>query len=192
MTLTRIHPGIAALAVVAGLTAALLIIQGIERKPVSQLPQATAPKAQQQERTRDEPASALAGIARVVDGDTVNIRGVAIRLDGIDSPETKQTCELNGQTYPCGAKATEALITLLGGQPIECVETGKDRNGRTVARCNVGSTDIGTWMVEHGWAVAFRRYSMAYVDAEGRARAAKVGIWTGTFTMPDEWRRGKR
>lgn len=192
MTLTRIHPGIAALAVVAGLTAALLIVQGIERKPVPQLPQATAPRVQQQEPTRDKPPSALAGIARVVDGDTINIRGRAIRLDGIDAPETKQTCELNGQTYSCGVKATEALITLLGGQPVECTETGKDRNGRTVAQCRVGSIDIGTWMVEHGWAVAFRRYSMAYVDAENRARAAKVGIWAGTFTMPDEWRRNKR
>ena len=128
----------------------------------------------------------------MVDGDTVNIRGVAIRLNGIDAPETKQTCELNGQAYSCGTKATEALITLLGGQPIECTETGKDRRGRTVANCRVGSTDIGTWMVEHGWAVAFRKYSMEYVAAEERARATKIGIWAGTFTMPEEWRKIKR
>ena len=44
-------------------------------------------------------------------------------------------------------------------------------------------------MVEHGWAVAFRKYSLAYVAAEESARAAKRGIWAGTFTMPEEWRR---
>jgi Micrococcal nuclease (thermonuclease) homologs len=153
--LTRIHPGIAALAVVAGLTAALLIVQSIERKPVPQLPQATAPKARQ-ESIRSESTSALAGIARVVDGDTINIRGRAIRLDGIDAPETKQTCELNGQTYSCGVKATEELITLLGGKPVECIETGKDRNSRTVG--SVPRRIYRHWnvMVEHGWAVAFR------------------------------------
>lgn len=187
MTLTRIHPGVAALTIVAGLTLAILTVQGIRQKSVPPVQQATSPKVQQHETTH----LSLAGIARVVDGDTINIRGVAVRLDGIDAPESKQTCEADGRTHPCGAQATEALITLLGAQPVDCVETGKDRNGRMIARCRVGSTDVGAWMVEHGWAVAFRRYSMAYVEAEKRARAAKLGIWAGTFTMPDEWRRRK-
>ena len=42
-------------------------------------------------------------------------------LDGIDAPESKQTCELTGQSYRCGAQATEALITLSGRRSIECV-----------------------------------------------------------------------
>jgi endonuclease YncB( thermonuclease family) len=192
VTLTRLHPGVAALAVVVIFTAALLVAQSVERKPTAPVSPPTAPKVQQQEPSRPQLASALAGIARVVDGDTINIRGTAIRLDAIDAPETKQTCELNGQSYPCGAQATEALITLLGARPVECTETGKDRNGRIIARCRVDATDIGGWMVEHGWAVAYRRFSMAYVGAEERARAAKLGIWAGTFTTPEEWRRSKR
>jgi endonuclease YncB( thermonuclease family) len=98
---------------------------------------------------------------------------------------------LNAQTYPCGAQASEALITLLGARPVECTETGRDRYHRIIAKCRVESTDVGRWMVEHGWAVAYRKYSTAYVDAEERARAAKLGIWAGTFTMPEEWRRNK-
>jgi endonuclease YncB( thermonuclease family) len=134
----------------------------------------------------------LSGIVRVVDGDTVDMRAVKIRLDGIDAPESKQTCEAHGQTYPCGVQATEALITLLAARVADCIETGKDRNGRIVARCRVGSTDIGEWMVEHGYAVAYRKYSLAYVEAEERARVAKIGIWAGIFTRPDEWRKRKR
>jgi endonuclease YncB( thermonuclease family) len=190
--LARIHPGIAMLAGVVVLTAALFILQSMERRPTTQAPQTPTTKVQQQEPHPSEAISPLAGIARVVDGDTINIRGVAIRLDGIDAPESKQTCELNGQSYACGAQATEALITLLGAHPVECTETGTDRNHRIIAKCRVGSTEVNTWMVEHGWAVAYRRYSMAYVEAEERARAAKVGIWAGTFTMPEEWRKSKR
>lgn len=39
-----------------------------------------------------------------------------------------------------------------------------------------------------GYAVAFRRYALDYVSAEESAKAAKRGIWTGAFEMPDEYR----
>lgn len=47
-------------------------------------------------------------------------------------------------------------------------------------------------MVHSGWALAYRRYSTAYVGAEGSARYAKRGIWRGKFTAPWDWRRGDR
>ena len=41
------------------------------------------------------PAGAdVAGYARVVDGDTVVIADIRVRLHGIDSPEQRQTCRL--------------------------------------------------------------------------------------------------
>jgi endonuclease YncB( thermonuclease family) len=198
---TRIDPGIAVLAVVAGLTGALLILQSVNHKsaatapapalpvdkslpPVAQTPSTPTP-------ARTPPTQPLSGIARVIDGDTIEVRGTHVRLDGIDAPESKQTCEANGQTYPCGKQATEALIILLGARPVECTETGKDQHQRIIAKCRVDSTDLGKWMVEHGWAVAFRKYSSDYVSAEDRARMAKLGIWAGTFEMPENWRRQK-
>ena len=190
--MARIHPGIAALAVVVVLTAALLILQSVERTPVPQATQSAPPYVQRQPSPTATTPSGLVGIARVINGDTIALGSTRIRLDGIDAPETKQTCELNGQTYPCGQQSTEALITLLGARPVECSEKGKDRNQRIIARCEVGSIDIGNWMVEHGWAVAFRKYSMAYVGAEEHARAAKLGMWAGNFSMPEQWRRATR
>ena len=191
MTAGGIHPGFTALAAVAGLTAILLITQTRERQPVTQAVRATTAQTQEQLTRQPTTTSPLAGIARVIDGDTIDIRGNRIRLDGIDAPESKQTCELNGQSYPCGQRATEAMVMLLGARPIECSEMGKDRNGRVIARCRVDTSDVGTWMVEHGWAVAYRKYSLEYVSAENRARAAKLGIWAGTFDMPEDWRRQK-
>ena len=38
----------------------------------------------------------IAGSARVVDGDTIEIAGQSIRLHGIDALETRQTCKAGG------------------------------------------------------------------------------------------------
>lgn len=37
-------------------------------------------------------AADLVGVPRIVDGDTVEISGTKIRLEGIDAPETDQLC----------------------------------------------------------------------------------------------------
>jgi len=47
-------------------------------------------------------------------------------------------------------------------------------------------------MVENGWAVAFRRYSLDYVGVEEEAKAVRRGIWSSGFVMPWDWRRGQR
>lgn len=42
-------------------------------------------------------------------------------------------------------------------------------------------------MVEEGHALAYRQYSKDYVPQEEAARAAKSGIWSGSFTPPSEF-----
>ena len=56
-------------------------------------------------------------------------------------------------------------------------------------RCFAGKTDIAQALVAQGLAVAYRRYSEDYVDAEDRAAAAERGMWQGPFDMPWDWRR---
>ncbi len=52
--------------------------------------------------------------------------------------------------------------------------------------------DLEKWIVAHGWALAYRRYSLDYADEEADARAVRRGIWAGQFVKLWEWRRGKR
>ena len=51
--------------------------------------------------------------------------------------------------------------------------------------------DIAERLISHGWALAYRRYSKAYVPAEDEARAKQLGLWDPSveFTMPWNWRR---
>lgn len=61
-----------------------------------------------------------------------------------------------------------------------------------VAACYLEGEDLGAWLVCEGWALAYRRYSTAYVADEERARAARRGMWEGEFVPPWEWRAGTR
>lgn len=136
------------------------------------------------------PERAPMGRASVIDGDTLEIHGRRIRLDGIDAPEAGQACGRRGRTWPCGRRAAQALAAFIADRPVRCAGGTTDRYGRLIARCRVGRTDLSAWMVRNGWAMAYRRYSTAYVDAEDQARAAKRGIWQGPFTAPWDYRRG--
>ncbi len=134
----------------------------------------------------------VAGVASVIDGDTLEIHGQRVRLFGIDAPEGGQPCETaQGERWRCGRDAAIALADLIGRAPIQCDPQDIDRYGRVVAVCYQGDLNIGAEMVRAGWAVAYRRYSRAYVRDEDAARLAGRGLWAGVFQMPWDWRRSQ-
>lgn len=142
-------------------------------------------------------AAPIEGRATVIDGDTVAVEGTAprIRLDAIDAPESSQPCFDNtGARYLCGSRAAESLADIIGRNGrVSCTEKERDRYGRIVAVCLAGATDIGREMVRRGWAIEFKRYSDGrYAGSEAEAKAAKAGLWSGTFDEPAEWRKSKR
>ena len=149
------------------------------------------PRKEQPARVVRAPA-ALKGPARVIDGDTLDVGDVRIRLHGIDAPESKQSCRAGGKRWSCGREATRALAGRIGGRSVACQERDRDRYGRVVAVCSLSGMDLNGWMVAQGWAFAYRRYSHAYVAEESGARAAKHGVWRGEVMPPWDWRRGKR
>ena len=129
---------------------------------------------------------ALEGRAHVTDGDTIRLGDVRIRLKGIDAPEMKQRCSRAGRPYACGETSRQALIDLVSGETVRCRATGRDRYQRILARCTVDGSDIGTRLVEEGWAVSYGR---DYEREEARARSRSAGLWAGEFARPQDWRR---
>lgn len=141
----------------------------------------------------DAQEAALAGVASVIDGDTIEIHGQRIRIHGIDAPESGQPCAgSDGAGWPCGREAAFALADAIGRAVAECAERDRDRYGRIVAVCTVAGEDLGAWLVSQGHALAYRHYSDDYVDQENAARLARAGMWKGEFVPPWEWRRGGR
>ena len=134
----------------------------------------------------------IAGPSRVIDGDTIEVGGERIRLHGVDAPELGQTCSVEGRSWPCGEKAAEALAEKIGRSSVSCERRHVDRYCRIVASCTVDGDDLGAWLVRHGWAIAYRRYSLDYADHEDQARDAGAGLWAGTFIEPETWRREHR
>lgn len=140
------------------------------------------------------PASAqsIFGQATAVDGDSLSVSGMSVRIFGIDAPEGKQTCSKNGAQWPCGEEARTRLQRLVSNGPVRCDSQGTDTFGRMVAVCTVGGMDLGQAMVGEGWAVAFTKYSSKYVGPEAEAKRLGRGIWSSTFQRPEDYRAAKR
>ena len=75
---------------------------------------------------------------------------------------------------------------------VQCQYTGKDFYSRFIGECSLGKININIWLVENGWALAYRKYSKKYVENENIAKSNRVGMWRGKFVEPWNWRRGKR
>jgi endonuclease YncB( thermonuclease family) len=132
------------------------------------------------------------GTPTVIDADTLDVGDRRIRLFGVDAPETRQACDLNGHKWQCGEHAALELTVWLHERTVFCRRKGPDSYGRMVAACNRGISDVGGWLVSNGWAVAATKYSMSYVSQENEAKTLNAGIWKSTFFMPWDWRKGAR
>jgi endonuclease YncB( thermonuclease family) len=131
-------------------------------------------------------ADDFVGQASVVDGDTLEIHGIRIRLWGIDAPESSQLCRGEDTLqYRCGAQAANDLDAFIARRPVNCSPLSLDQYGRTVATCSVGGNDLGEWLVRKGLALDWPQYSKGrYGSAQRDAERAGLGIWKGSYVEP--------
>ena len=136
-------------------------------------------------------AAEITGTVKVTDGDTIRIGDMRIRLWGIDAPERRQTCQgRNGDVYECGRDSAAVLTELTRGRQVECMERDRDRYGRIVAVCRAGAVELNAAMVRRGWAVGYKQFSKDHYSKEqAEAQHKGLGIWSGRFEMPWDWRR---
>ena len=132
----------------------------------------------------------------IVDGDSVNINVVLfldlaqapmeelsdktdlkMRIAGIDTPELKQTCEMEqGKSIDCGFLTKDYLQKLLESEPGDLVikPIGVDYYHRILIRLFKGETDIGKKMVEEGMSYS---YDNTYKIEETYAKENRLGFW---------------
>ena len=129
-------------------------------------------------------AEAIKGKTRIIDGDTIHIGKNKIRLYGIDAPEINQTCSINKIIWECGFESSQALESIISEEEVRCEIVDIDRYKRFVAKCFVKNINLNQYMVQNGWAVAYRYYSDDFIKNEEIAIKNKAGIWQGEFLDP--------
>lgn len=166
----------------------LLLTTGCSTAPVTSPPGGTGATTVVPPRSEEtvlvaSPDGDLTTVSRVVDGDTfVTSDGETVRVLGIDTPETKhpsKPVECYGPEATSFAKAQlDQRQVLLEGEEL-------DRYGRRLA--HVWLQDGAEWVsyglltLEVGTARRYRdgrhSYEDLYVQAEGGAKDAGVGLW---------------
>lgn len=93
----------------------------------------------------------LSGACRVVDGDTIMIDRISVRLHGIDAPELD---------HPYGQNAKRMLIGLCRDQIVRAEVESMDVHGRAVARCFLpDGRELSAEMVRAGLAIDWPKHS---------------------------------
>lgn len=102
--------------------------------------------------------------------------GYTVAIDGVKSIGAEETCSYEGVSWPCGIRARTAFRLWLRGRALVCqIPEGERDEGVLRARCRLAKQDAGAWLVSNGWALA--EPDGPYVQAEEKARAAKMGIF---------------
>ncbi len=107
----------------------------------------------------------------VIDGDTLRLGGVVVRLSDVHAPGRGQPCAAGPD---CGGQATAALAGIVRDRRVECRVSGHDTMGRPAGRCDAAGQDVNAAIVTVGWAKAT---NAALGAAELDARTHRRGIW---------------
>ena len=114
-----------------------------------------------------ERGAVIEGPARVVDGDTIDVAGFRVRLNGVAAPERSE---------PGGTEAAEALRQIIGSQAVRCAVTGEKTHGREVGTCWIHAQDIAAALIATGRARDCPRFSAGRYAAIERPEAKTLPL----------------
>ncbi|BDI20963.1 hypothetical protein ANSO36C_67650 (plasmid) [Nostoc cf. commune SO-36] len=144
-------------------------------------------------------------VASVADGDTITVRRSGetkkIRFCGIDAPEIKHGKQ-PGQPLGQESKANlQRLVNEVGGK-VSVVSIESDRYGRTVAEVfsskNGIEKNFNEEQLSSGNAYLYKQYAgkcpnkPVFEKVEAIAQSKKLGVWSGNYQKPWEYRKQQR
>jgi micrococcal nuclease len=88
----------------------------------------------------------------VVDGDTIWLQGVNLRLESYDTPEPYNDICGGPAEVELAHRASARLLQLLNGNSFTVETGGEDRYGRVLATIRVGGVDVGDILISEGLA----------------------------------------
>jgi len=128
------------------------------------------------------------GTPEVIDADVLKFGNQRVILWGLDAPEKKQTCQLNGKLWGCYDVAFRYLQLLAGRGEVTCTFKGDpDPFGRYFGVCESGGQDLNAEMVRAGMALASDEESEDYDAAMAEAITAAVGLWQLGVNFEEPW-----
>ncbi len=130
-------------------------------------------------------------VIEVVEGDTLVVQRdtgtEAVRLQGIDCPESKQTH---------GEQATLATAAMVFGKTVTVKDLGRDRYHRTMGEVTLSDgRNLNQELVRSGacWWLPRSSGHPNLQTLEAEARSAKRGLWADPNPIPPwEWRTMKK
>src|SRR3954465_11616673 len=87
-------------------------------------------------------AETIHGTGRAIDGDTIAVGGVHVRLKGVAAPELAHP-GLRIAEEPGGRGGAAYMRELVDGREVACDLTGECTHGRRVGYCSAGGRDVG-------------------------------------------------
>ncbi len=140
----------------------------------------------------DNTIQQISGKAFVLDGDSIVIKKIKIRLNGIDAPEFTQEClNAKSQQYQCGLVSKNFLINLLKNQEVVCNYQKLDIYNRILGDCYLEKLNINNHLLANGMAIIydFNHATKQEIDLEKTAKEQQKGIWQGAFELPKTYRK---
>jgi endonuclease YncB( thermonuclease family) len=130
-------------------------------------------------------AAPAANAQTVVDGDTIDYKGIVVHLWGIDAPEKSQICSDN---WNAGQAAMDHLAKLMHGRKVVCTLQGAADGARVAAICTADGKDLSAEMARAGLAWSLTGETDAYTVPETDAMAAIRGVHAHPCLKAWEWR----
>ncbi|WP_238368523.1 thermonuclease family protein [Mesobacterium pallidum] len=130
----------------------------------------------------------ITGIPEVIDADILKFGQQRVILWGVDAPDPRQQCWINGTYWGCHEAAKRRLQLLAGRGEVSCTFKGEpDPFHRYFGVCTSGGQDLSAEMVKSGLALAYTEQSEDYLPQMAESIAESAGLWQVGVLFEEPW-----